>query len=227
MSIQAARTAKALRKGPGAATGLEFVRPAWNHNVEYYKVARRAVGSRPSMVLDVGCGDGLLVQQLSSLGHFLTAIDIDEASIARARAAALGPNVDFILGDFMSHPFERSSFDAVVSVAALHHMCEPDALDRMADLLRPGGTLVVVGLARTRLPADLPWQLAGALTTRVLRRRHGGYRPVASPTLPPRHTYREIRDMATTRLPAARYRRHAMWRYSVVWRKPAASATDP
>jgi SAM-dependent methyltransferase len=176
-------------------------------------------------VLDVGCGEGFLVQQLSSLGHLVTGIDVDEESIASTRTT-VGPGIDLILGDFMSHPFEESSFDAVVSVAALHHMSEPDALRRMASLVRPGGTLVVVGLARTRLPADLPWQFAGALTARVLQLRHGGYRRVTSPTLPPRTTYKEIRDTATIMLPGARYRRHVMWRYSIVWTRPTTFAGE-
>jgi 2-polyprenyl-3-methyl-5-hydroxy-6-metoxy-1,4-benzoquinol methylase len=197
------------------------VRSPWNHNIEYHKVVRAALGARggPLTVLDVGCGDGILARELSALGHQVTAIDVDEPSIDRARLAARPP-VDLVRGDFMSFPFEDASFDAVVSVAALHHMPEPDALQRMASLLRPDGTLVVVGLARRQLPHDLPWEVAGAVMTRVLRFRHGGYREVTSPTVwPPPRTHREVRDVATAALPGVRYRRHAMWRYSLVWTK--------
>src|SRR5204863_76569 len=133
----------------------------------------------------------LLAHELSSFGHAVTAIDSDEASIARARALAGEPTANLVLGDFMTHPFEPESFDAVVSVAALHHMPERDALQRMADLVLPDGTLVIVGLARSRLPMDLPWDVAGAVMTRVLRRRKGGYHEVVSPTVwPPPSTYR-------------------------------------
>lgn len=105
-------------------------------------------------------------------------------------------------------------------------MDERDALERMADLLRPDGMLVVVGLARTRLPSDLPWEIAGAVMTRVLRHRRGGYRAVTNPTLPPVSTYGELQDLATTTLPGVRYQGHVMWRYSLVWRKPAATGEE-
>jgi hypothetical protein len=45
------------------------------------------------------------------------------------------------------------------------------ALARMGELLAPGGTLAVVGLARTRYPADLPFAAAGAIGHRILSPR--------------------------------------------------------
>jgi hypothetical protein len=39
------------------------------------------------------------------------------------------------------------------------------ALARMGELLAPGGTLAVVGLARTRYPADLPFAAAARSAT--------------------------------------------------------------
>jgi hypothetical protein len=82
----------------------------------------------------------------------------------------------------MSHAFEGASFDAIVSIAAVHHMPEGCALDRMATVLWPGATLCVIGIARSRTPVDVLWEIAGAVATRVLRRRHGGYLAVVAPT---------------------------------------------
>lgn len=199
----------------------------WNHNIEYHKVIRAALrGAALSDVLDVGCGDGVLARELAATSGAVTAIDVDEASIDRARAAHSRTNVQFILGDFMSYPFDQEAFDAVVSVAALHHMDESDALRRMAVLLRPGGTLAVVGLARSRLPADLPWDVAGTVLTRIRKRRHGGYWETEAPKVwPPPSTYGEVKELAMAALPGVKFRRHAMWRYTLVWKKSPSPQT--
>ena len=103
-------------------------------------------------------------------------------------------------------------------MAALHHIDEEAALARMRALLRPGGSLVVVGLARRRLPADLPMEVAGAIATR-LHRLTKEHRPTAAPIRPPRRTFGDIRRLTARELPGRRYRRHVLWRYSVRWTK--------
>jgi SAM-dependent methyltransferase len=52
-------------------------------------------------------------------------------------------------------PLGRESFVAVVSNATLHHL--PDAgaaLRRLSELVRPGGTLAIVGFTRTEWRAN-------------------------------------------------------------------------
>ena len=117
----------------------------------------------------------------------------------------------------MTHPLEPGSFDHIASIAALHHMDAAAALHRMRELLAPGGTLAIVGLARPRYPADLPFAAAGAIGHRVLR-LHRSYWEDSAPRLwPPPATFSETRRV----LPGVRYRRLLLWRYSLVWRKPA------
>ncbi len=62
-----------------------------------------------------------------------------------------------------------SHFDVIAAVASLHHMDAERALARMNELPRPRGVLVVIGLARSRLPKDLGWEIAGALSDRAHR----------------------------------------------------------
>jgi hypothetical protein len=52
----------------------------------------------------------------------------------------------------------------ITSIAALHHIEARVAFDQMGQLLAPGGTLAIVGLARSQLPADLPWEAAALIT---------------------------------------------------------------
>jgi SAM-dependent methyltransferase len=111
----------------------------------------------------------MLARDLRRVVAQVTAIDRDAASIDVARREDDGAGVEYIVGDFMTHPFEPGSFDHIASIAALHHMGAGAALARMAELLTPGGTLAVVGLARPRYPADLPVAAAGAIGHRSSR----------------------------------------------------------
>jgi hypothetical protein len=95
-------------------------------------------------------------------------------------------------------------------------------LTRMAELVRPGGALVVVGLARSRRPGDFAFDVAGAVATRVhkhlLRKRY--WEHSAPKVWPPPLCYTELRRTAERLLPGVKYRRHVLWRYSLVWTRP-------
>lgn len=191
----------------------------WNHNIHYHPILLEAVPAPCGHALDVGCGEGTLCRQLRRRVPHVTGIDVDERSIALARAHP-SEDIEYIAGDFPAFPFEESSFDLITSVAAIHHMDAPTALSRMRALLRPGGVLAVLGLARSRYPQDLPLDLAGALVHRFQRARKT-YWEHPSPTVwPPPLTYTEMRHLGLSLLPGARFRRLLLWRYSLLWTKP-------
>jgi 2-polyprenyl-3-methyl-5-hydroxy-6-metoxy-1,4-benzoquinol methylase len=201
---------------------LVSTRPArWNHNLHYHRVILAAVPDGARRSLDVGCGEGMLARDLRRLVAHVTGIDRDAASIDVARREDGATGVEYVVGDFMTHPFEPGSFDHIASIAALHHMDAAAALHRMRELLAPGGTLAIVGLARPRYPADLPFAAAGAIGHRVLRLRQSYWEDSAPQLWPPPATFSETRRVARRVLPGVRYRRLLLWRYSLVWRKPA------
>jgi SAM-dependent methyltransferase len=115
--------------------------------------------------------------------------------------------------------FEPDSFDAVVSVAALHHMDAGPSLRRFAQLVRPGGAVVVVGLAAN---GWFDWPLAGVAVAarQALGVVHGRWAHSAPECWPPPLTYGQIRALSERVLPGVRYRRHVLGRYSLVWRRP-------
>jgi SAM-dependent methyltransferase len=204
----------------------------WNHNIHYHPVVLGALPEGCARVLDVGCGEGILARELRRAVRHVVAIDLDGPSIDLARCHGDAPDiesdvgtgvesdVEYVRGDFLTYPFEPASFDAVVSIAALHHMDAAVALDRMRRLLKPGGTLVVIGLARSRYPGDLPRDAVAAVVA-WLRRRTKGYWEHSAPTVwPPPETFVGMRRLAAEVLPGVRYRRHLLWRYSLVWTKP-------
>jgi SAM-dependent methyltransferase len=94
----------------------------------------------------------------------------DAPTATRARYA--GGGVRYVAGDVLTAPFRPASFGLVASVAALHHMPAVRALQSMAALLRPGGTLVVVGLARSELPATCGTGCGATPSSGASRARH-------------------------------------------------------
>lgn len=100
---------------------------------------------RSGVILDLGCGFGMLAALLAvhAPGRELVGLDVDEAKVGRARRL-FGDLARFECVDF-SNPLEGElRADAVVIWDVLHHLAEPAALLRWArSQLRPGGLLLV------------------------------------------------------------------------------------
>lgn len=171
-------------------------------------------------MLDVGCGEGTLTRQLTRLVPHVVGIDQDAASIELARRQDPDGAIGLIHGDFRMHCFAPGAFNMITSVATLHHMDARAALDRMSQLLAPGGTLAIIGLARSRLPADLPWEAAAVIADRGYKLTRTYWEQPSPVVWPPPHTYADVHALARQMLPGARYRRHLLWRYSLIWTKP-------
>jgi hypothetical protein len=92
-------------------------------------------------------------------------------------------------------------------------------LVRIGGLLRAGGVLAVIGLARSSL-GDLPIDVAAIVPNRI-RRLRLPYWEHPSPTVwPPPESYASMRRIAARVLPGARFQRRLYWRYTLVWIKP-------
>jgi SAM-dependent methyltransferase len=162
----------------------------------------------------------MLARQLAYLVPHVVGIDQDAASIDLARRQNPNGKIGLVRGDFRTHPFAPDTFNMITSVAALHHMDARAALDRMCQLLAPGGRLAIIGLARSRLPADLSWEAAAAVAHRGYRLTRTYWEQPSPVVWPPPHTYAEMHALAQQVLPGARYHRHLLWRYSLIWTKP-------
>lgn len=194
----------------------------WNHNVHYQPVILDPVPPGCGAALEVGCGDGLFAHRLAERCGTVTAIDRDARMIALARSrtqAARPGRVRFVEADFLAYPVAEASFDFACANTALHHMDFAAALTSMARALRPGGRLAVVGLAANGSVGDY---LAGApgvpvnLVYRAVYREGNSGAPIKDPEM----TWAEVRARASSLLAGVRYRRHLLWRYSLLWRKP-------
>jgi SAM-dependent methyltransferase len=119
----------------------------WQQRVEEFVLAQ--IGDSPTRVLEVGCGEGELALALARAGHSVTAID---------PRAPEGPIFRRVGIEEFSDP---SRFDHVVASLSLHHVEDLGvAVGNIANLLRMGGSLVVVEFAWDRIDeATAEWAL--------------------------------------------------------------------
>ena len=159
----------------------------------------------------------MLARELGRRVPYIVAIDRDEQSV---RLAGSHDGVDYLLADFLNHPFRAGSFDLVVFLASLHHMDAGAAFRRTEELLRAGGRLAVIGLARSRQPIDLAFDVAGHVAHLIHTRLRTEWERAAPTVWPPPLTFGRMRRMAARELPGSRDRRHLLSRYSLTWTKP-------
>lgn len=99
---------------------------------------------KSSKVLDLGCGNGALCQNLDNAGYQVSGCDPSESGIQHAKT--LLPQANFRLLGVYDDPNQlgESDFDAVVSTEVVEHLFYPRRLPQFASaVLKPGGYLVL------------------------------------------------------------------------------------
>jgi 2-polyprenyl-3-methyl-5-hydroxy-6-metoxy-1,4-benzoquinol methylase len=194
----------------------------WNHNAHYHDRLLAAVPRPCARALDVGCGLGRFARRLAAVSNVVDALDSNEDVVQQARVlSASAGHVRVVRADFM-HWTAADTYDFISMVAVLHHLPFDDALRKSAALLRPGGVLAVLGLERLQSLLGATVQSLLAFPVSGYYRVTRGTSPVSAPILEPAMTLAEIRQRARAILPGATIRRHLLWRYSLIWTKPAS-----
>jgi SAM-dependent methyltransferase len=111
------------------------------------RLVAEVAGLTPGRVLDVGCGEGADAIWLARGGWTVTAVDISEVALGRARQAAdlAGVAVEWIGGDALQMAFTPSSFDVLsMQYPALPKAAGEVAVRSLLATVRPGGLLLAV-----------------------------------------------------------------------------------
>ncbi len=108
---------------------------------EIYELLRDHAIEPDCRVLDLGCGTGIVSARLSAAGCLVTGADPSEPMLAYARSHV--PQAKFVVATAEHLPFEACAFDAATCAQAFHWFDQRRALEELARVVRPGGTLAV------------------------------------------------------------------------------------
>lgn len=97
-----------------------------------------------NVILDAGCGTGLITERLRGTGAFIVGVDFSRGMLQRAKERFSGAvEVDFVLGDVEYLPFRSKSFDLVLSITVIQN-CHPlRAFKSLLRVLSSNGILLL------------------------------------------------------------------------------------
>jgi 2-polyprenyl-3-methyl-5-hydroxy-6-metoxy-1,4-benzoquinol methylase len=147
------------------------------------------------LAVDVGTGDGSLLELLAPMFQRVVGIDRSEAQLALARKRmASASNVELSSADVSELPHLHGRADVVVASRFLHHAAKPlQTLTDLGALLAPDGRLVIIDYARhedesMRERADL-WLGFDERELLTLAQRAGFAQATVSPIRSPEASY--------------------------------------
>jgi len=99
-------------------------------------------------VLELGCGLGDLLADMSEAGYLCHAVEHSPQMVKATRETLQRRNLHkkaiVIQGSAKHLPFSNGSFDTVVSTFPSEYIYDPDTIAEVERVLRPGGRLIVV-----------------------------------------------------------------------------------
>ncbi|MEV6600543.1 methyltransferase domain-containing protein [Actinoplanes sp. NPDC051346] len=131
----------------------EWWRPGGGFEMLHWlAVARGALvpaAARPDAVLvDAGCGGGLLAPHVEHLGYRHVGVDLRRSGLEQAASRGVAA----IVGDVAALPLADESADVVVAGEILEHVPDlPATVAELCRVLRPGGLLLLDTINATRL----------------------------------------------------------------------------
>ncbi len=133
-------------QAPGVPTAQAIDTMASSERTHWWHAAKRRVvlgaldGAGAGPCLDVGCGGGATLAEISR-SRAVYGIDLSLRALTHARSRGL---MGLVQGDAGALPFATGRFGAVLALDVVEHYTQPEVLlTEIRRVLRPGGTLVV------------------------------------------------------------------------------------
>ncbi|HVG50963.1 MAG TPA: bifunctional 2-polyprenyl-6-hydroxyphenol methylase/3-demethylubiquinol 3-O-methyltransferase UbiG [Xanthobacteraceae bacterium] len=103
-------------------------------------------------ILDIGCGGGLLSEPLARLGADVIGADPATANVEAARAHAARSDIKIDYRDTTAEALADAGeqFDTVLAMEVVEHVADVELfIKRCAEMVKPGGLMIVATLNRT------------------------------------------------------------------------------
>ncbi len=114
------------------------------HNWQEISDAIQKYVSNDSKILDIGCGNGRLLQNIPENVDY-TGLDISQNLITKAQTNH--SDRTFVVGNILELPFEDNIFDVIFAIASLHHIpsdqLRQNAINEIKRVLKPNGILIM------------------------------------------------------------------------------------
>lgn len=103
---------------------------------------------RVMLILDVGCGPGVIMEEMLARGHRVVAMDISENMVSRAKekiAKYESPESFCFQGDIEALPIQNSSVDIVLCLGVLPYLdSDRRGVEEISRVVKTGGIVIVV-----------------------------------------------------------------------------------
>lgn len=140
--------------------------------LEKLAVARKFLsGLQPGQIIyDMGCGEGVLVNEYRQAGHQITGMDLNYSSKY------------IIQRDFLRSGLKTKSADAILCLDVIEHLSFEDqekAIAEFARILKPGAKALITVPNLAHLASRISFLFTGKLIRTSSIQRHPGDRPIA------------------------------------------------
>jgi len=111
---------------------------------------KRLTLKEENLLLDAGCGTGLLFPHIADKVKLVVGIDVSRIILKEAEKRVKGQaNVAVVRADIDYAPFQNEIFDAAFAITLLQNTPKPhQALNEMKRMTKPDATIVATGLKK-------------------------------------------------------------------------------
>lgn len=121
----------------------------------YQKLNELGIGRKDEQCLDIGTGTGVLPRNMYSFGAHFTGMDISDNQVMMARTLSKGMNIDYIVGNADSLPFETDSFNSVSAVQCWRYFDKEKLVPEIHRVLKKDGILAIAFMQWLPVESDI------------------------------------------------------------------------